>query len=42
MNTDMCVCIYINKKRCESELKQGGYKSDFGGRKREEENYIII
>lgn len=42
MNTDMRVCIYLNKKRCESELKQGGYKSDFGGRKGEEENYIII
>lgn len=40
-NTDMFLCIYI-KKKGKSELKQGGCKSDFGGRKGEEENYIII
>lgn len=37
----MFLCIYI-KKKGKSELKQGGCKSDFGGRKGEEENYIII
>lgn len=36
------VLMYIYKKKGKSELKQGGCKSDFGGRKGEEENYIII